>query len=43
MQTTTFINEPRVVRLTFNRIFGNKNVKANKKRATGSEEERLRL
>jgi hypothetical protein len=43
MQTTTFINEPRVVRLTFNRNFGNKNVKANKKRATGSEEERLRL
>ena len=43
VQGINFTNEPRVVRLTYSRNFGNKNVKANKKRATGSEEERQRL
>lgn len=43
LQSIVFTNEPRVVRFTYSRNFGNKNVKATKKRATGSEEERQRL
>jgi hypothetical protein len=36
-------SEPRVVRLTYSRNFGNKNVKATQHRSTGSEEERKRV
>jgi hypothetical protein len=41
----TFFNnfEPRVVRLTYNRNFGNKDLKAANRRKTGSEEERNRV
>ncbi len=35
--------EPRVVRFTYSRSFGNQKVKAAQRRATGSEEERQRL
>lgn len=35
--------EPRILRITYTRSFGNQKVKAAQKRATGSEEERQRL
>ncbi len=39
-----FMNhEPRIVRLTYNRTFGHKNVKAANRRRTASEEERGRV
>ncbi|MFD3001953.1 TonB-dependent receptor domain-containing protein [Pontibacter toksunensis] len=41
-QNIGFLQEPRVLRLTYSRNFGNKQVKAQKERATGSEEERKR-
>lgn len=42
-ESGTVKGEPRVIRITYNRSFGNQKVKASKKRATGSEEERQRL
>lgn len=42
-QDLGLIFEPRVVRLTYSRNFGNTHVKAAKQRATGSEEERRRV
>ncbi|MDO1450778.1 outer membrane beta-barrel family protein [Rhodocytophaga aerolata] len=42
-QNIGFRFEPRVVRLTYSRNFGNSQVKAAKQRATGSEEERRRV
>ncbi|MCY7350134.1 MAG: outer membrane beta-barrel protein [Cytophagaceae bacterium] len=38
-----YFNEPRVVRLTYARDFGNQKVSVNSKRATGSDEERKRV
>jgi outer membrane receptor protein involved in Fe transport len=37
------LREPRVVRLTYSKSFGNQQVKAARRRATGSEEERSRV
>lgn len=42
-ETGHYIFEPRVMRLTYSRSFGNQKVKAARKRTTGSEEERQRL
>ena len=42
-QDVNFFSEPRVMRLTYNRSFGNQKVKANQIRKTGSEEERQRF
>lgn len=42
-QVFYYTPEPRVIRLTYSRNFGNKNVKAANKRKTGSEEERNRV
>jgi hypothetical protein len=42
-QDLGLIFEPRVARLTYSRNFGNTHVKAAKRRATGSEEERRRV
>lgn len=42
-QDINFFNEPRVMRFTYNRSFGNQKVKINQNRKTGSEEERQRF
>jgi outer membrane receptor protein involved in Fe transport len=42
-QVFYYTPEPRVIRLTYSRNFGNKNVKAANKRNTGSEDERKRI
>ncbi|QHT70889.1 TonB-dependent receptor [Rhodocytophaga rosea] len=42
-QRIGIVGEPRVIRLTYSRNFGNKNIKVSNQRKTASEEERNRL
>jgi hypothetical protein len=43
IQQTTYINEPRVVRVSYTFNFGNKNMKASRQRSTASELEQQRV